>query len=324
MKPYKVFVGYQILPEAEEALASFCDFHVWDGEGVPREDDIIALTRDVDAVLFDGAPRLTRRVIEQAPRLRVASNASIGYNNWDLEAMKERGIIGTNVSGAADDSVADLALALMLCSGRRICELNRLVRDGRWVAGDERPFFGAEIHHKTLGIIGMGRIGEAVVQRARFGFGMSVLYHNRSRKPDAEQRLGVEYATLDDLLARSDYVVLITPYTPETHHLMGAAQFARMKKSAFFINVSRGRNVDEPALIEALENGTIAGAGLDVFYTEPVSPDNPLLKLDQVVTVPHIGTATRETRLLMSLTAIENLRQALSGVKPALTVPELR
>ena len=324
MKPYKVFVGYPLLPEAEEALASFCDFHVWDGEGVPREDDIIALTQDVDAVLFDGAPRLTRRVIEQAPRLKVASNASIGYNNWDLEAMKERGIIGTNVAGAADDSVADLALALMLCSGRRICELDRLVRAGRWEAGDERPLFGTEIHHKTLGIIGMGRIGEAVVQRAKFGFGMSVLYHNRSRKPDAEQRLGVEYATLDDLLARSDYVVLITPYTPETHHLMGAAQFARMKKSAFFINVSRGRNVDEPALIEALENGTIAGAGLDVFYREPVSPDNPLLKLDQVVTVPHIGTATRETRLLMSLTAIENLRQALSGVKPALTVPELR
>jgi len=324
MKPYKVFVGYPILPEAEAALATFCDFHVWNGEGVPREEDIIALTKDVDAVLFDGAPRLTRRVIEQATRLKVASNASIGYNNWDLEAMKERQMIGTNVAGAADDSVADLALALMLCSGRRICELDRLVRDGRWAAGDERPFFGAEIHHKTLGIIGMGRIGEAVVQRAKFGFGMSVLYHNRSRKPDAEARLGVEYAALDDLLAKSDYVVLITPYTPETHHLMGAAQFARMKKSAFFINVSRGRNVDEPALIEALQNGTIAGAGLDVFYNEPVSPDNPLLKLDQVVTVPHIGTATRETRLLMSLTAIENLRQALSGIKPALTVPELR
>lgn len=324
MKPFQVYVGCPIQPEAEQALASFCDFEKWTGPGDLPQEVLLAKAADLDGLLFDGGQRVTRSLLEQAPRLRAVSNASVGYNNFDLPAMKDHQIIGTNASGTLDDTVADLAMGLILCTGRRIAELDQLVKSGQWLPGDDTYLFGIDAHHKTLGIIGLGRIGEAVVQRAKFGFNMDVLYYNRRRKPEAEDRLGVVYATLDDLLARSDYVVMIIPYSPESHHMIGTAQFALMKKTAFFINVSRGKNIDEQALITALQNGTIAGAGLDVYEQEPIALDNPLLKLKNVVTVPHIGSATAETRLKMVMTAVENLRQALNGIKPELTVPELK
>jgi len=324
MSTDKVFVGCKIMPEAEKALSEFCTFEQWRGPGRPSESDLIAKTADKNGLLLDGGQKVTRRILENAPLLRAVSNSSVGYNNFDLAAMKDFRIIGTNVAGTLDDSVADLTIALMLDVSRRISELDRLVKSGQWQVTDDFSNFGTEMHHKTLGIIGLGRIGEALVQRATFGFGMPVLYFNRRRKPDAEARLGVTYASLEELLARSDYVVLLTPYTPESHHMIGAEQFRLMKRSAFFINVSRGKNVDEPALAEALKNGIIAGAGLDVFEREPVLPDNPLLSLANAVTVPHIGSSTPETRLKMDLQAVENLRIALSGVFPDLTVPELR
>ncbi len=323
-KKPKVYVCYPIMPEVEAALAEFCDFERWTGAAKPTEDDIIAHAEGVEALLVDGANPVSRKVIESLPQVRIVSNASVGYNNFDLPAMKEHGIIGTNVSGALDDSVVDLTIGLIVACGRRFCELDRIVKAGLWKPGSDVPFFGQDVHRRTLGIIGMGRIGENLARRARLGLEMDVLYHNRNRRPEAEKRLGIGYASLDDLLARADYVVLITPATPETYQLMGRAQFARMKPTASFINVSRGPNVDEEALVEALQNRTITSAALDVYKQEPVSPDSPLLKLPNLITLPHIGSATRATRLNMSMTAVENLRQALAGELPALIVPELR
>lgn len=324
VKKPKVFVSYKIMPEAEALLPGFCDYTKWTAAEKPGENDIIALAQEADALLVDGANPVSRRVIEALPQVRIVSNASVGYNNFDLVAMKEYGIIGTNVSGALDDSVVDLTLGLIIACGRRFCELDRLVKAGQWQPGGDSPNFGQDIHNRTLGIIGMGRIGENLARRARLGLEMDVMYNNRSRKPEVEQRLGITYADLNDLLARADYVVLITPATPETYHLMGRDQFARMKPTASFINVSRGQNVDEQALAEALQNRIIAAAGLDVYDQEPVSPDSPLLRLPNLITLPHIGSATAATRLRMSLTAVENLRQALTGERPALIVPELR
>lgn len=321
----KVFVSYKIMPEAEAVLLEFCEYSKWTGAGTPSEDEIITLARGADALLVDGANPVSRKVVEALPRLRIVSNASVGYNNFDLAAMKEHNIMGMNVSGALDDSVVDLALGLIIACGRRICELDQLVKAGHWqLGGDETERFGQDIHNQTLGIIGMGRIGENLARRARLGLEMKVLYHNRNRKPEAEERLKVTYATLDDLLERSDYVVLITPATAETKHLMNRGNFARMKPTASFINVSRGPNVDENALAEALQNRIIASAALDVYQHEPINPDSPLLRLKNLITLPHIGSATAATRLNMSLTAINNLRQALAGERPALIVPELR
>ncbi len=190
--------------------------------------------------------------------------------------------------------------------------------------GDDTPFFGVDVHHSTLGIIGMGRIGEVIAKRARSGFDMDVLYYNRKRKTEAEEKLGVKYESIPNLLKNSDFIVLVLPLTQETYHLIDFKEFELMKDTAIFINVSRGQTVNEAALIKALENKKIAGAGLDVFETEPVDPDNPLLRLPNVVSLPHIGSATAGTRLNMSMKAAESLVEALSGRIPATVVPELR
>lgn len=324
MKPYKVLVSTQLEPEAEAALAAFTEYEVWDPEEPQTSAAVGARLADKDGLLLDGGLKVNSEMLAQAPNLKVVSNISVGYNNFDLAAMKERGIVGTNTPGILDDTVADLTLGLMLAASRRICELDRKVRAGGWTRDAYPNFCGYDVHHRTLGIIGMGRIGLAVAQRARFGFNMEVVYHNRNRKPQAELTMGVRYLGLPELLRESDYVVLITPYTPETHHLMGAEQFALMKPTACFVNVSRGRNVDEQALIAALQNGTIASAGLDVFEHEPIKPDNPLLQMDNVVLLPHIGGNTARTRLNMMLAAIRNLKAALKGETVKDIVPELK
>ena len=324
MKPFNVLVTIPLQPEAETALATFCDFETWDPAEPVTEAALIARLADKDGLILDGGPKVSRHLLEQAPRLKVVSDASVGYNNFDLIAMKDRGVIGTNTPGVLDETVADLALGLMIATARRIVDLDRAIRAGRWPAGSDEPLCGADVHHRTVGIIGMGRIGEAVARRARLGFNMDVVYHNRRRKPQIELSYGVRYLSLPDLLRTSDFIVLITPYTPETHHMIGAEQFAMMKPSAFFINVSRGRNVDEAAMIAALQNGVIAGAGLDVFTHEPIERGNPLLQLDNVVLTPHIGSNTARTRLDLTLFAIRNLKAGLCGEQPPALVAELR
>ncbi|MFD1362091.1 2-hydroxyacid dehydrogenase [Lentibacillus salinarum] len=275
--------------------------HLSESEG------IIGLELPVDADLLDNAPNL-----------KIISNVSVGYNNLDLAEMTKRGIVGTNTPGVLTDTVADAVFGILVATARRIPELNQFVKNGEWQAeAIENEHFGSNVHHKTLGIIGMGRIGKAIAQRAHFGFDMNILYHTRSRKPDAEEAFNADYRTLDELLVASDFVCMITPLTPETEGLIGKREFQLMKDSAIFINGSRGKTVVEQELIDALHKGEIKAAGLDVFEQEPIEGDNPLLSMNNVVTTPHIGSSTHETELKMSELAAENLEAGLSGEKPA-------
>ncbi|MGY0692040.1 2-hydroxyacid dehydrogenase [Virgibacillus sp. FSP13] len=275
-------------------------------EHVSQAEGIIGLELEVDC-----------KLLERAPRLKIVSNVSVGYNNLDLDQLNKLNIMATNTPGVLTDTVADTIFGILIATARRIPELDQFVKNGEWVSeAVEKEHFGINVHHKKLGIIGMGRIGQAIAQRAHFGFDMDILYHSRTRKPDAEEKYTATYLDLDALLRESDFICLITPLTLETKDLIGIREFQLMKKSAIFINGSRGRTVVEQDLIEALQNGEIAAAGLDVFEQEPVDPDNPLLQMKNVVTTPHIGSSTHETELEMSKLAAYNLEEGLSGRKP--------
>ncbi|RYG73702.1 D-glycerate dehydrogenase [Lentibacillus lipolyticus] len=256
-------------------------------------------------------------LLNHAPNLKIISNVSVGYNNLDLEAMKKRNIMATNTPDVLNDTVADTVFGILIATARRIPELDQYVKNGKWeIKAVGNDLFGTDVHHKTLGIIGMGRIGKAIAKRAHFGFDMDILYHSRSRKPDVESTFQAGYRSLDALLQESDFVCLITPLTPETEGLIGKREFKMMKNSAIFINGSRGKTVVETDLIDALRNGDIAAAGLDVYTNEPVEPDNPLLTMKNTVTTPHVGSSTHETELKMSELAAENLEAGLNGRKP--------
>jgi gluconate 2-dehydrogenase len=315
MKP-NVYITLPIPEKVEHFIAEHCEIRKWNEDHLIPRKVLLDELSDVEGLLTSGG-KIDAELLDHAPNLKIVSNMSVGYNNFDIDAMKKRNVVGTNTPYVLDETVADLAFGLILSAARRIPELDHLVKEGKWEAtSNEKEFFGIDVHSSTLGIIGMGRIGEAIARRARFGFNMDVLYYNRNRKPEAEQELGVDYRDFETLLKESDYVLLMTPLTPETLHLMGENEFRLMKKSAFFINVSRGQTVDEQALIRALQNKEILGAGLDVFYKEPVEPDNPLLKMPNVVTVPHIGSATNQTRFDMSMRAAENLVAVVTGKNP--------
>jgi len=321
MKP-KVYVAKPIPREAEAYIARHCEVRKWESPAPIPRSVLLGELADVDGLLTSGT-RIDRELLDHAPRLKVVSNVSVGYNNFDIAAMKERGVVGTNTPHVLDETVADLVMGMMLAAARRIPELDRMGKEGRWRPGDDSHLFGTDVHHASLGIIGMGRIGEAIARRARFGFQMEVQYYNRSRKPEAEDKLGVRWAKLETLLAESDFVVVMVPLTGDTQHLIGRKELALMKPNAFLINASRGQTVDEQALIEALRNGTIRGAALDVYEKEPVDPDNPLLSMDNVVTLPHIGSATAKTRFDMAMLAARNLVAALTGGTAANVVKEL-
>ncbi|MBS4206064.1 2-hydroxyacid dehydrogenase [Lederbergia citrea] len=321
MKP-KVYVTMPIPEDVRHYMTEHCEIRQWTGEKpIPRE-TLLQELNDIEGLYTSGGS-IDEELLNHAPHLKVVSNVSVGYNNFDVDAMKKHNVIGTNTPYVLDETVADLTFALILGTARRIPELDRLVKDGNWKPSkDDQEYFGIDVHSSTIGIIGMGRIGEAIAGRAKFGFNMDVLYYNRNRKPEAEETFGAEYNDLESLLKKSDYVVLLTPLTPETHHLIGEKEFKLMKKSAFFINVSRGQTVDEQALIQALQNKEIYGAGLDVFQKEPVEKDNPLLKMSNVVTVPHIGSATAQTREAMTMRAAENVVAVLTGKGPIDPVTE--
>jgi gluconate 2-dehydrogenase len=221
----------------------------------------------------------------------------------------------TNTPGVLDDSTADLAFALMLATARRITEVESYIRNGEWTGWKLKQWLGVDVHHATLGIIGMGRIGQAIARRAR-GFDMTVIYHNRTRvATEIEQRIHASYVTMEELLAQSDFIILQMPYSPQTHHMIGAAQLAKMKPSAILINSTRGGVVDDKALIHALKTGAIRAAGLDVFEGEP-RLDPGFLDLKNVVLAPHIGSSTESTRRAMAMTAAKNLVAALGGQVP--------
>src|SRR6185437_1941745 len=277
-----------------------------------RHDAFVAALRDADGGIGASA-KITPAMLEGASRLKVLSTISVGFDQFDVADLTRRGIVRAHTPDVLTESTADTVFSLILATARRVVELADWVKAGHWCASIGAAQFGVDVQGKTLGIVGLGRIGGAVARRAALGFNMQVLYTNRSANPHAEQAYGARRVELPELLASADFVCLQVPLTAETKHLIGAAQLGSMKKSAILINASRGAIVDEQALIKALQNGTIHGAGLDVFDTEPLPPDSPLLKLANVVALPHIGSATHETRHAMARNAAENLVAALDG-----------
>jgi gluconate 2-dehydrogenase len=267
--------------------------------------------------------RIDQELIDAGTDLRIVANIAVGYNNIDVSACSGRGIVVTNTPGVLDDSTADLAWTLILAAARRATELERRLRAGEWTGWKLKQWLGVDVHHATLGIYGMGRIGQAIAKRAA-GFEMKVIYHNRSRvAPDIEKRFNATYVGKADLLRQSDFLVLQVPYSPDTHHTIGAAELALMKPTAVLINSTRGGVVDDAALIAALTHGAIRAAGLDVFEGEPqLSPG--FLGLDNVVLLPHVGSSTEATRQAMAMTAAKNAVAALKGeTPPNLVNPEV-
>jgi len=259
--------------------------------------------------------KLGREQLENAKQLEVVSSISVGYDNYDVAYLTERGIMLTNTPDVLTESTADLGFSLIMSSARRVSELDAYTKAGHWKRSIEAPHFGTDVYGKTLGIVGMGNIGAAVARRGRLGFNMPILYSGNSRKTALEQELGAQFRTLDQLLAESDFVCLVVPLSEKTAHLISTRELSLMKKSAILVNIARGPIVDEPALIKALQDGTIRGAGLDVYEKEPLS-ESPLFALSNAVTLPHIGSATDETRQAMADRAYANLRAALLGEKP--------
>lgn len=304
----KVLVARPIFPDVIERLRQYFEVDANPGAPLPA-DEFARRMADRDGALLAGDP-VTAKVLEGAPNLKVVSNMAVGYNNFDMQALNAHGVLGTNTPDVLNESTADFGWALMMAAARRITESEHFLRAGKWGTWSYDAFLGADIYGSTLGVIGMGRIGQALARRAR-GFNMRVIYHNRSRvAPAIEAELNAEYASKADLLKQADHVVLVLPYTAENHHTIGAAELASMKSTATLTNIARGGIVDDTALIQALRNKTIAAAGLDVFEGEP-NFNRDFLGLSNVVLTPHIASATESTRRAMANLAADNLIAAL-------------
>lgn len=303
------------LPGASESLFDE-SFDLKQNLGDPLSaHDLLLQAEDRDAVICDLADQITDQFLAKCPNLKLVANVAVGVDNIDIEAANRRSILIANTPGVLDDTTADLTFALLLALARRLNDAELYLRDGKWKKFSLDLLFGVDVHHKTLGIIGCGRIGQAVARRAR-GFSMNILYSQRTRlSPKQEEELGLKYVGLDELLSSSDFVSLHCPHNKETFHLLGEREFALMKEGCQLINASRGPVIDEPALIRALKSGKLAGAGLDVFENEPKVPSD-LLELNNVVLVPHIGSATKETRCAMARLATEAVIKAFAGTKP--------
>ncbi|AKV09494.1 bifunctional glyoxylate/hydroxypyruvate reductase B [Pseudomonas fluorescens NCIMB 11764] len=265
--------------------------------------------------LIGGNRRLGEVELASAKNLEIISSISVGYDNYDLSYINSRGIMLTNTPDVLNETTADLAFALILATARRIPELDAWTKNGNWSTTIDTSYFGCDVHGKTLGIIGLGKIGEAIARRGFFGFGMNILYSGKSRKPQLEQELGARFVPQEQLLIESDFVCPVVPLTAETRNLIGQKELALIGAEGILINVSRGPVVDQDALIQALEEKTIRGAGLDVYVEEPLT-DSRLFKLKNVVTVPHIGSATNDTRDAMAKRALDNLLMGLEGQWP--------
>ena len=309
----KVLVTREI-PEA--GLRPLEDFDVTVlSEKPPERGELLEAAKDAAGVLSTLTEKIDVEFMDAAGEaLKVVANMAVGYDNIDLDAARERGVVVTNTPGVLDETTADTAFMLLLAAARRLGEGERIVRAGRWEAWGPKMLTGPDVWGKRLGILGFGEIGQVVARRAK-GFDMEILYYNRSRKEEAERELGAQYLDLDELLRTCDFFSIHTPLTEETKHLIGAPEFEKMKPEAVVVNTSRGPVVDEAALAEALAEGRIFAAGLDVYEEEPkVHPK--LLELENVVLAPHIGSASIETRDKMAVTAGEDLRAVLRGERP--------
>ncbi|PSL25058.1 glyoxylate reductase [Planomicrobium soli] len=308
MKPI-IYITQKLPEQAVTKLRDLYEVRMWhdDQSAAPRE-ELLEQVKEAHALWSMLSDNIDRSVFEAAPNLKIITNLAVGYNNIDLDAAHENGVMVTNTPEVLTETTADLTFALLLATARRIVEADKTVRSGEWKSWTPMGMTGQNVGGATLGIIGMGRIGEAVARRGQ-GFGMNVLYHNRTRKSLED----VKYATLDELLQTSDYVVLLTPLTKETKGLIGERELSLMKETAILINVARGGVVEEAALYEALKANKIWGAGLDVFEQEPVPADHPLLTLPNVTVLPHIGSATVQTRLAMMEMNAEAIAACLDG-----------
>lgn len=307
MKKPAILVTRANFPEVVARLSEHFEVESNQADVLWTKAEMIAKLQGKVGVFTTGGERIDAELLAACPELKICANMAVGYNNFDLPAMTAAGVLGTNAPDVLTETTADLGFSLLMATARRVSESEAYLRAGQWTKWSYDMFMGSDIHGSTLGILGMGRIGQAVAKRGAHGFGMQVIYHNRSRLDAAtEASVNARYVSKDELFTQADHIVLVLPYSAQAHHTVGAAEIARMKPTANLINIGRGGLIDENALAAALAAGQIAGAGLDVFEGEPkVNP--ALLALKNVVLTPHIGSASRPTRLAMSNLAADNL-----------------
>ncbi|MDR6535337.1 D-glycerate dehydrogenase [Variovorax soli] len=328
MRP-SVLATRATFPDLADRLREHFDVDDNPTDAVWSPAELIRRLQGKQGVMSTGSERIDAALLDACPQLRAVCNVGVGYNNVDVAACTARGVLVTNTPDVLTETTADYGFALMMATARRIAESERFLRRGEWTkTGIYDMFVGGDVHGATLGILGMGRIGRAIARRGALGFGMRVIYHNRSRlTAEAESESGARYVDKATLLKEADHLVLVLPYSPQSHHAIGAAELAQMKPTATLTNIARGGIVDDAALAQALRSGTIAAAGLDVFEGEPaVHPD--LLAVPNVVLTPHIGSASVQTRRAMAALTIENLIAALgcgrqAGRPPTPVNPEV-
>lgn len=312
-----VYITRKSFPQALDMVSKVAEMRLWEGELVLPREILLEQVKDIDGLFCSLADKVDAEILDAAPRLRVISNYAVGYDNIDIAKATERGIVVGNTPGVLSETTADFAFALLMATARYIVKADKYTRSGLWqTVGASKLFLGQDINHSTLGIVGLGRIGAEVARRAK-GFQMQVLYHNRNRREDMEKELGLEYvATLPELLSRSDFICLLVPLTADTRKMIGAAEFSMMKPTSILVNTSRGQVVDQKALYQALKSGQIAAAAIDVSEVEPISMDDPLLTLENIIITPHIASASKATRTKMAIMAAENLIAGLKGEMP--------
>ena len=303
----QVLVSRAVFPEVIDKLALHFGVEANQADDIWLKDEFTRRLGGKQGVFTTGSERIDAEVLQACPGLKICANMAVGYNNFDVPAMTAAGVLATNAPGVLTETTADMGFALLMAAARRVTEGERFLRDGKWNRWAYDMLIGQDVHGATLGIIGMGRIGQAIARRGALGFGMKVIYHNRSRLPESDEaEVKARYVSKEELLKTADHVVLVVPYSKESHHTIGAAELALMKPTAVLVNIARGGIVDDVALAKALREGRIAAAGLDVFEGEPkVHPD--LLACTNVVLTPHIGSATVPTRQAMANLAAENL-----------------
>ncbi len=307
MKKPAILIARANFPEVVARLSEHFEVESNQADVLWTKAEMIAKLQGKVGMFTTGGERIDAELLAACPELKICANMAVGFNNFDLSAMTAAGVLGTNAPDVLTETTADLGFTLLMATARRVSESEAYLRAGQWTKWSYDMFMGSDIHGSTLGILGMGRIGQAIAKRGAHGFGMNVIYHNRSRLDAAsEASVNGRYVSKEDLFAQADHIVLVLPYSAEAHHTVGAAEIARMKPTANIINIGRGGLIDEDALAAALAAGKIAGAGLDVFEGEPkVNPK--LIALKNVVLTPHIGSASRPTRLAMSNLAADNL-----------------
>jgi glyoxylate reductase len=319
----KVFVSRRIPSVGIEKLRRSCEVRLWDSDEVIPRAELLRQIADVEGLLCLLTEKIDAELLDHAPHLKVVANMAVGFDNLDVPELTRRGIVGTNTPGVLTETTADFTWALLLAAARRIPEAERYVKEGRWKTWGPLLLLGQDVHHATIGIIGMGRIGQEVAKRAR-GFDMTILYYDVYRREDLERQLGYRYVDLDMLLRESDFVTVHVDLNERTRRMINAEALAKMKRTAILVNAARGPIVDSQALYEALKNGTIQAAALDVTDPEPIPLDSPLLTLDNCLIVPHIASASVKTRNAMAELAADNILAVLSGQRPPTPVnPEV-